>query len=806
MRMTRPGNEEARLASAAEPLIGVADEALDLRIEVGRDGMARIIRLAARDAQEPPARTAAEPPAYSGAERPADGGAGLSPGGGAEPVDAALPLLDVVLAGEGKAWSGDRYCESEAGGRFRYVGHDRADLPGGWRELRVDLADPVSGLRAEVSYRVLAGRGALRCWVRLTNAGAAPVTVESVTSFLCGGLSSPPGVPSAAGAAPGVPDDLDDLDVLWAENDWLAEGRWQRRRLRDALPDLNRHVHGADPRGRFGLTSAGTWSSGIYLPMGAVVSRPTGHAWAWQIEHNGGWHWQAGECTHRYPAVGPGPHGRHAPAGSASGAYVALLGPADTEHAWHVTLPPGGTFTTVPAAVAVSADGFEGAVAALTAVRRAIRRPHEDARRLPVIFNDYMNTLMGNPTTERLLPLIDAAAEVGAEYFCIDSGWYAELGESWWDTVGAWKPSATRFPDGISQVLDRIRAAGMVPGLWLEPEVVGVNSPVAAQLPPEAFFQRDGRLVTEHGRHHLDLRHPAAVKHLDEVVDFVVGDLGVGYLKLDYNIEIAPGPNSGGVSPGAGLLEANRAQLDWLDAVLDRHPRLVLENCSSGGMRIDYALLSRFQLQSTSDQQDPLRYPPIAAAAPAAIAPEQAANWAYPQPSFTDDEIAFTLCGAMLGRIYLSGHLDHMSREQRELVAEAVRVHKHLRGSLASALPFWPLGLPRWTDPWIALGLRTPQASYLTVWRRGPFDAGTGTRTGAGIRTGIGTVIGTGTDTGDPTGIALPVPHLRGQAMTADVLYPRATGAAATWDAAASTLSVQLPRVPSACLIRLGAQ
>ena len=526
----------------------------------------------------------------------------------------------MVLAGEGKAWSGDRYCESEAGGRFRYVGHDRADLPRGWRELRVDLADPVSGLRAEVFYRVLAGRGALRCWVRLTNAGAAPVTVESVTSFLCGGLSSAPVI--ASGAAMAAPDDLDDLDVLWAENDWLAEGRWQRRGLRDALPDLNRHVHGADPRGRFGLTSAGTWSSGIYLPMGAVVNRTTGHAWAWQIEHNGGWHWQTGECTHRYLAAGPGPHGRHAPAGSASGAYLALLGPADTEHAWHVTLPPGGTFTTVPAAVAVSADGFEGAVAALTAVRRAIRRPHEDARRLPVIFNDYMNTLMGNPTTERLLPLIDAAAEVGAEYFCIDSGWYADLDESWWDTVGAWKPSGHPLPRrhrrGARPHQGRGHGARPVARTRSSRRATARSSP---QLPPEAFFQRDGRLVTEHGRYHLDLRHPAAVKHLDEVVDFVVGDLGVGYLKLDYNIEIAPGPNSGGLSPGAGLLEANRAQLDWLDAVLDRHPGLVLENCSSGGMRTDYALLSRFQLQSTSDQQDPLRYPPIAAAAPAAIAP-----------------------------------------------------------------------------------------------------------------------------------------------------------------------------------------
>ena len=95
-------------------------------------------------------------------------------------------------------------------------------------------------------------------------------------------------------------------------------------------------------------------------------------------------------------------------------------------------------------------------MARLTACRRAIRREHDDHRRLPVIFNDYMNTLMGDPTTERLLPLIAAAAETGAEYFCIDSGWYAGLGEGWWDTVGAWKPSVTRFTNGIAEVLQTL--------------------------------------------------------------------------------------------------------------------------------------------------------------------------------------------------------------------------------------------------------------------------------------------------------------------------------------------------------------
>jgi alpha-galactosidase len=732
------------LAGTETPLLitGWADQGLDLRIEVDGDGIARVTRLAA------------------------DGAAAPS-------CDAALPLLDVIVTGEGRAWSGGRYCESEAGSRFRYAGHSEHPTDGPWRELRVHLDDPVTGLRAEIWYQVLAGHGkeagGLRSRVRLQNRGPRPVTVESVSSFLCGGLGTGPG-----------PDDLADLDLLWAENDWMAEGRWQIRPLRDVLPDINRRALGADPRGCFGVTSAGTWSSGRYLPAGAIVNRRTGHAWAWQIEHNGGWHWQVGECTHRSAGHGPGPHGRHAPAGAVSGAYLALLGPASTEHQWQVTLNPGDAFATVPASVAVSASGFDGAVAGLTALRRAIRRPHEDSHRLPVIFNDYMNTMMGDPTTARLLPLIEAAAEAGAEYFCIDSGWYAEIDQGWWDTVGAWRPSQTRFPGGIAEVLDRIRQAGMVPGLWLEPEVVGVNSEVARQLPADAFFQRGRQRVVEHGRYHLDLRHPAAVKHLDQVVDFLVGDLGVGYLKLDYNIAVGPGPDTDGLSPGAGLLAANRAQLDWLDAVLDRHPGLVIENCSSGGMRTDYALLSRMQLQSTSDQQDYLRYPPIAAAAPAAIAPEQAAVWAYPQPEFSDDEITFTMASAMLGRVHLSGHLDRMNGLQRGLVAEAVQVYQEsIRPAIAESTAFWPLGLPRWDAPWIALGLRGPEISHLTVWRRWP-------ESGAGAGQ-----------------ITLAVPHCRGAQVTAQLLYPRHAGAEVNWNAVSGTVTVTLPRVPSACVLRL---
>jgi alpha-galactosidase len=734
----------------AHPVVAYDDGALALTVSVDADGTARLTRLGPGRATAAAGSSAGGPTA-SPADSPPVGGPTASPSDGQ--AGGGVPLVDVLTPEAGRSWSGSRHTESAVGGRLRLEGV--AERSGAsWQEYQISLADPGTGLCAVVHYRILAGAGVLRGWARLVNQGSEPVVIESVTSFVCGGL---PG-----GTGKGIAD----LDLLWAESDWLAEGRWQRRPLRDALPDTNRRIHPANPRGCLGLSSRGSWSTATYLPMGALISRSSGDCWAWQIDHNGAWRWEVGE-------------GR-------DGAYLALLGPTDADHQWRQRLAPGDSFITVPVAVAVSGQGVEGAIGGLTRYRRAVRRPHHDHRELPVIFNDYMNTLMANPTTERLLPLISAAARAGAEYFCIDAGWYDD-GAGWWDLVGDWKPAPNRFPGGLGEVLHHIRKVGMIPGLWLEPEVVGVSTAAAAKLPDEAFFQRGGARVEEHRRYHLDLRHPAAVKHLDETADFLVGDLGIGYLKLDYNITIDPGTDAGGASAGAGLLGHNRAFLDWVDRLLDRYPKLIIENCASGAMRADYAMLSRLQIQSTSDQQDFLRYPVIAAAAAAAMTPEQAGVWSYPQPVMGQQENAFTLCGALLGRIHLSGHLDKMSAGQRDLVARAVAVYKEIRHDLAAAMPFWPLGLPRWTASWVAFGLRVPGRSYVLTWRRGPLEPGRP----AGLE--------------DPDRLPMSIPHLRGQAFAAEILFPGEAGAQARWEAASGELTVALPHAPSACLIRLAA-
>jgi alpha-galactosidase len=372
-----------------------------------------------------------------------------------------------------------------------------------------------------------------------------------------------------------------------------------------------------------------------------------------------------------------------------------------------------------------------------------------------------MNTLDGDPSTEKLLPLIRAAADVGAEVFCIDAGWYDDSGH-WWDTVGAWEPSTTRFPGGLDEVIDAIHAAGMVSGLWLEPEVVGIRSPLADVLPRDAFLQRNGERVVEHDRFHLDLRHPAARTHLDAVVDRLVDDFGVGFFKMDYNINPGPGTDRDADSVGDGLLGHNRAVLDWLDGVLDRHPTLVIENCSSGAMRMDYAMLSRLAMQSTSDQQDFRKYPPIAAAAPLSILPEQAASWAYPQPEMDAEESSFCLVTGLLGRFYVSGHLNRMDAAQRGRVAEAIAVAKTLRSEIAASHPHWPLGLPQWNDPWIALGLRGDSEDLVSVWNRGGQDS-----------------------------LSLNFPHLVGSDVEVTPVFPLDLPAWRTeWDATTGTLHV----------------
>lgn len=259
----------------------------------------------------------------------------------------------------------------------------------------------------------------------------------------------------------------------------------------------------------------------------------------------------------------------------------------------------------------------------------------------------------------------------------------------------------------------------MVPGLWLELEVMGINCEKAKKAPDDWFFVRHGKRVFDRSRYQLDFRNPAVIEHVNEVIDRVVNQYGVGYIKMDYNIEPGIGTELYADSVGQGMLDHERAYLAWLDGVFAKYPDLVIENCSSGGLRTDYAMLSRYSIQSTSDQEDYCNYATIAANACAGLTPEQAAVWSYPLRDGDEEETIYNMVNALLLRIHQSGHIPQLSVQRKALVKEGIDYYKRIRGDIRIAEPAWPLGLADSLDHWLASALKTKEKVYLAVWRRG---------------------------------------------------------------------------------------
>lgn len=646
----------------------------------------------------------------------------------------ALPLCEVRAGGAGGSLaSSERLMGGRASRRLRHLAHE---VSADGLRLAVTSHDPETALRVVNVFQAYDGLPVVRTWTEAV--AGRPITLQAISSLCVGGLGTPGG-------------------AWWrdrlgtAENSWFREVSWRVRTLAEEGVDdvgLRRWGYGY---GRSCVIRGvpGTFTSGGRLPMGLLAAHDRPRALAWQLEPAGPWRWEVGDFG--------------------DSTYLVAGGPAGPSHGWTHRLAAGESYSTPPVALAVS-DGEDAAFAALTRYRRRIRRPHDDHRNLPVVFNDFMNCLMGDPTEEKIRPLVAAASRAGAEVFCVDAGWYADDGE-WWDAVGEWVPSRKRFPHGLGRVLDAIREAGMVPGLWLEPEVVGIRSPVADTLPADAFFQRAGERVIESARYQLDFRHAAARRHVDAVVDRLVAEYGIGYLKLDYNIDVTAGTDLGGTgSPADGIAEHGRAYLRWLDALAERHPGLTVENCASGGGRIDYALLSRLQLQSMTDNQDAVHTAAIAAAAPSAVTPEQAAVWSYPGPHDSDERIALTMANSLLARVHLSGRIDLLDGRQHGLVRAGIDAYRGLRGRLADGVPFWPLGLPGWHDDWFALGLDTPDATLLAVWRRG----------GARTRT-------------------IPLPARLAPAAEPRLVYPPF---ATSWERTDDALTLTLPDEPAARVLQ----
>lgn len=213
----------------------------------------------------------------------------------------------------------------------------------------------------------------------------------------------------------------------------------------------------------------------------------------------------------------------------------------------------------------------------------------------PVIYNHW-GYMEHEISEDKLKEEIDIASEIGAELFMVDAGWYGNKCTPWDMTTGNWY-TGDRLPNDLFPIFEYARRKGLKCGLWVEIESAGDRSELAKEH-PEWFIKRYGKSVERV----LDLAKPAVRDYVESELNRIIEKYDLDMLRLDYNLL----PAEGGFNQVNGINENTlwrhvEAVYEIFDRIGKRYPDLQLENCASGGGRIDTGILSRFTTTWVSD-------------------------------------------------------------------------------------------------------------------------------------------------------------------------------------------------------------
>ena len=452
--------------------------------------------------------------------------------------------------------------------------------------------------------------------------------------------------------------------------------------------------------------SVSSYSTGTFFPLIIIEDRKRGECWYFEAEGGASWFFEI-----------------YAVGGTHTQFLTVKFGGADERLGFAKKLQPGESVTSDGCVYGVTPGGFDDAVKELIRYKRKTSLVQMDC---PLVFNDYMNCNWANESNGRLLGVIDRAAELGAEVFCIDDGWQRKQ--------GLWYPADEKYEGlKVQGVINYIRQKNMVAGVWFEFETAPAE--LGEQLGQDIFLFRNDALVTPH-RPLANLRSQKFLAYLYERVDEMYR-MGVRYIKNDHNNGEGIGATLYGESPAEGLIRNGDALLRLIDSLYEKYPDLIVENCAGGAKRSDWGTLKHFHIQSTSDQEDYVKYTSIIAGSLALMPPEKAGIWCYPYPLCFDqrnlDDIPqekkeewkdgkqtiFNVVNGMMGAMYLSGRIDKMDAYNFKLLQEGVALYKQERAFIKSAYPAYVKGRVRLSDQTEnALGLINDSGNelLLAVW------------------------------------------------------------------------------------------
>lgn len=343
---------------------------------------------------------------------------------------------------------------------------------------------------------------------------------------------------------------------------------------------------------------------------------------------------------------------------------------------WRKSIAPGESFATHKAFLTVKSSVLACCNAFVAEQEQRLKVPASEES-MPVLFNEYCTT-WGCPSAENINAILKAIEPFPIDTFVIDCGWYKPDDKGWCNAIGDWRESCALFPEGISAVSNAIRAAGKHPGIWFEFEVAGRDSDCFYD--ESKLLKRDGRIITGKNRRFLDLRLPKVQEYLKErMLDFLQKN-GFEYIKIDYNDSLGIGCDSAdGAAPGEGGRRIAEESLVWLAKLKEAVEGLAIENCSSGGSRIEPLRMSQVSMCSFSDAHECNEIPLVAANVSRVIPARQMQIWAVLREGESISRTVYSLCAAMMGRICLSGDVLHLGEERVRLIQEGLEFYQEVK-------------------------------------------------------------------------------------------------------------------------------
>jgi alpha-galactosidase len=425
----------------------------------------------------------------------------------------------------------------------------------GLETLEIDLEDPWTGMLLSLSWTPVPGIAAFIRAARFSNRGAGEVRLGRAFSF---SLDLP--LPARG------------LELLSTEGGWARERQLERRPLGSGRVELGsrRGVSGHGSSPCLALAETGTTES-------------SGQAWGCSLLYSGDWLLAAernedGRCRVQ------------------GGLHPELF-------TW--SLGPGESFSTPAALLAHSGVGLGGLSRSFHAAARRLMPAAWRDRERPVLLNSWEAAYFSYDE-ERLLSIARGAAELGAELFVLDDGWFGKRDDDR-TSLGDWDANPAKLPGGIPRLAGKVHALGLGFGLWMEPEMVSAESALF-RAHPDWCLALPGRPPAE-GRNQriLDLSRPEVAAHVEARVREHLATGCIDYLKWDMNRPFSRAGSAEAEQLPGGL---RHRWLLGLYGILRRlaadFPLVLFEGCAGGGGRLDFGMLPFFPQFWASDNTDPL--------------------------------------------------------------------------------------------------------------------------------------------------------------------------------------------------------